>query len=158
MKMVRQLAIIVLVLGTIGIIVGGVFIGEGFAKNSLITRRMATENVSLATDPNNPQILTRVADADSAQKVADKIAADRRTIAPSYQALLGSGKFDPTNPKYVSYAQAMNLENYLYTAVMAFGLVQSVQGSGAYMIITGLSTVLLGIALYRVGSLKTPAL
>jgi hypothetical protein len=156
MKMVRLLAIAVLILGVIGIAVGGIFIGEGFAKNNLITQRMSTENVSLATDPNNPQVLTRVTNAASAQKVADKIAVDRRAISPSYQALLAGGKFDPTNPKNISYAQAMNLENYLYTAVMAFGLVQSVLGSGAYMIVTGLAAILMGIALYRVGSLNAP--
>jgi hypothetical protein len=149
--MVRQLAIIIIILGVIGIAVGGVFIGQGMAKNNLITQRMTTENVSLATDPNNPDVLTRVNSAASAQKVADKIAADRRAIAPSYQALLAGGRFDPTNPKYVSYAQAMNLENYLYTAVMAFGLTQSVMGSGAYMAAVGLAVVLIGVALYRVG-------
>ncbi len=156
MKMVRQLAIIILVLGAIGVVLGGVFIGEGISKNNLITQRMATENVSLATDPNNPQVLTRVTNAASAQKVADKIAADRRSISPSYQALLAGGKFDPTNPKDVSYAQAMNLENYLYTAVMAFGLTQSVLGSGAYMVVVGLAVGLLGIAVYRLAGVKTP--
>jgi hypothetical protein len=154
MKMVRQLAIIILVLGAIGVVLGGVFIGEGFSKNKLITTRMATENVSLATDPNNPQILTRVTNAASAQEVADKIAADRRAIAPTYQALLNGGRFDPTNPTEVSYAQAMNLENYLYMAVMAFGLVQSVLGSGAYMVVTGLAVFLLGLALFRLGGQK----
>jgi anaerobic selenocysteine-containing dehydrogenase len=137
MKMVRQLAIIILVLGAIGVVLGGVFIGEGFSKNKLITTRMATENVSLATDPNNPQILTRVTNAASAQEVADKIAADRRAIAPTYQALLNGGRFD-----------------YLYMAVMAFGLVQSVLGSGAYMVVTGLAVFLLGLALFRLGGQK----
>jgi hypothetical protein len=150
MKLIRPLALVVIVLGVIGIILGGVFVGEGIAKNKLITNRMATENVSLATDPNNPQVLTSVTDAASAQKVADKIAADRRAIAPSYQALLAGGKFDPTNPKFVSYAQAMNLENYLYTAVMAFGLTQSVMGSGVYMAITGLAVLLIGFLVYRI--------
>jgi len=97
-------------------------------------------------------VLTQVTDATSAQKVADKIAADRRAIAPTYQDILAGGRFDPTNPKQLSYAQAMNLENYLYMAVMAFGLVQVVMGSGAYMVVVGLAVFLTGLALYRLGN------
>jgi hypothetical protein len=149
MKMIRQLALIVAVLGVIGVAVGGVFIWQGIAKNDLIVNRMKLEKVSLAVDPNNPKQLTTVTDAASAQKVADKIAADRRAIAPTYQDMLAGGRFDPTNPKEVSYAQAMNLENYLYMAVMAFGLTQSVMGSGAYMVVTGLAVILIGLALFR---------
>jgi hypothetical protein len=66
----------------------------------------------------------------------------------------GTGKFDPTNPTDLTYAQAMNLENYLYMAVAAFGLIQVVMGSGAYMIIVGLAVFLIGLALYRLGGEK----
>ncbi|MGD0794915.1 MAG: hypothetical protein ABR958_04900 [Dehalococcoidales bacterium] len=155
MKMIRQLALIVAVLGVIGVAVGGVFIWQGIAKNNLIVDRMKIEKVSLAVDPKNPKQLTQVTDAASAQKVADKIAADRRAIAPTYQDMLAGGRFDPTNPKEVSYAQAMNLENYLYMAVMAFGLTQSVMGSGAYMVVTGLAVILIGLALFRFGGQKS---
>ena len=112
---------------------------------------MQSENVSLALDPNNPQQLTPVNDAASAQGAADKIAQDRRAIAPTYQALLTGGRFDPTNPKELSYAQAMNLENYLYMAVTAFGLIQVVMASGVFMVITGLALSGTGIALNRLG-------
>jgi hypothetical protein len=150
--MVRKLALIVIILGVVGVALGGVFVWQGFAKNDLIVDRMKVEKVSIALDSNNPDQVTQVTDATSAQKVADKIAADRRAIAPTYQDLLAGGRFDPTNPKELSYAQAMNLENYLYMAVMAFGLTQAVMGSGAYMIVVGLAVVLVGVALYRVGA------
>jgi hypothetical protein len=52
----------------------------------------------------------------------------------------------------LTYAQAMNLENYLYMAVTAFGLTQAVMGSGAYMIVVGLAVLLTGLALYRLGA------
>jgi len=64
--------------------------------------------------------------------------------------LLAGGKYDPTNPKQLTYAQAMNLENYLYLAVVAFGLTQAVMGSGAFMVLTGLALVGTGVVLYRV--------
>jgi hypothetical protein len=149
--MIRKLAILVMLLGVVGVVMGGVFVWQGMAKNNLIVDRMKIEKVSLALDPNNPQKLTPITNSSSAQAAADKIAADRRAIAPTYQDLLGSGHFDPTNPKELSYAQAMNLENYLYMAVTAFGLIQAVTGSGAYMIVVGLAVLLTGLALYRLG-------
>ena len=153
--MIRKLAILVLVLGIIGVVLGGVFVWQGIAKNNLIVDRMKIEKVSLAVDPNNPKELTQITNAAEAQKAADTIASHRRAISPSYQDLLGSGRFDPTNPQHLTYAQAMNLENYLYMAVTAFGLTQAVMGSGAYMIVVGLAVFIIGLALYRLGGAKS---
>jgi hypothetical protein len=153
MKLVRNLAILVAVLGLVALVLGGVFIGEGVAKNNLIVERMRIEKVTLAVDPNNPSVTTQINNASDAQKAADTIAGHRRMIAPSYQELLdqGNGKFDPTNPTDLTYAQAMNLENYLYMAVTAFGLIQVTLGSGVFMVVTGLALGGTGLALYRVG-------
>ena len=150
--MVRKMALIVIILGVVGVILGGVFIWQGVAKNNLIVDRMKVEKVALAVDPNNPGALTQITDSASAQKAADTIAGHRRSIAPSYQELLGGGQFDPSNPEDLIYAQAMNLENYLYMAVLAFGLTQAVMGSGAYMIVVGLAVTVGGLALYRIGA------
>ena len=153
--MVKKLAMVVLVLSVAAIVIGGVFVGEGIAKNNLIVDRMKVEKVTLAVDPNNPTVATQVNNAADAQKVADKIAADRRKIAPTYQDLLAGGKFDPTNPKELSYAQAMNLENYLYMAVTAFGLIDVTMASGAFMVIVGLALGCVGFVLLRVGKTIT---
>jgi hypothetical protein len=155
MAMIHKLALLILILGIIGMALGGVFVWQGIAKNNLITDRMKIEKVTLALDSNNPNNLTPITDSKSAQLAADKIAADRRAIAPTYQDLLGGGKFDPTNAKELSYAQAMNLENYLYLAVTAFGLIQVVLGTGVYMIIVGLAVFLIGLALYRSDDKRT---
>ena len=155
--MIRKMAILVLVLGVVGVVLGGVFVWQGIAKNNLIVDRMKIEKVALAVDPNNPQQLTQITSAADAQKAADTIAGHRRAISPSYQTLLGSGRFDPTNPQHLTYAQAINPENYLYLAVMAFGLTQVVMGSGAYMIVVGLAVLLTGLALYRLGGGKVLA-
>jgi len=151
MKLVRYLAILVVVLGVVAIVLGGVFIGEGIAKNNLIVDRMRVEKVTLALDPDNPSVSTQINNMNDAQKAADTIAGHRRAIAPTYQDLLGGGKFDPTNPKDLTYAQAMNLENYLYMAVTAFGLVQVTTASGVFMVVTGIALGGTGVALYRVG-------
>lgn len=150
MKFTQGLAILVMVLGLVSIVIGGVFLGQGFAKNNLIVERMEIEEVTLALDPDNPDEYTLVTDIDAAQGAADVIAEHRRNIAPTYQALLDGGRYDPTNPAHLSYAQAMNLENYLYLAVAAFGLIQVALASGAFMIVTGLALGGTGWALLRV--------
>jgi hypothetical protein len=149
MKIIRPISIIVIIFGVIGIIIGGVFIGLGFAKNQLLVNRMNVENVTLALDPNQPSVYTGINDSSSAQKAADIIAGHRRSIAPTYQDLLGGKQFEPTNPTQLKYVQAMNLENYLYMAVLAFGLIDVTLASGAFMVITGLALLLLGIMVYR---------
>lgn len=147
----RGLAILVMVLGMAAIVFGAVFIGQGIAKNNLIVERMEIEQVTLALDPDNPNVYTSVTDIGAAQAAADTIAEHRRNIAPTYQDLLGEGRYDPSNPDHLSYAQAMNLENYLYLAVAAFGLVQVALASGAFMIIVGLALGGTGWALLRIG-------
>ena len=149
--MIRKLAILVIVLGLVAIVIGGVFIAQGVAKNNLIVNRMKIEKVTLALDPNNPKELTQIKNATDAQKAADTIASHRRSISPTYQDLLGSGRFDPTNPQHLTYAQAMNLENYLYMAVTAFGLIQVVTASGVFMVITGIAFGGTGLALLQLG-------
>lgn len=145
----RGLAILVIFLGLVGLVLGSVFIGEGIAKNNLIVDRMNIEKVSLALDPNNPGEYTPINNATEAQKAADTIAAHRRAIAPTYQDLLAGGRFDATNPTHLTYAQAMNLENYLYMAVTAFGLIQVTIAAGVFMVVTGLALGGAGLLLYR---------
>jgi hypothetical protein len=145
----KYLAIMVLIISVVAIVLGAVFVFQGFSKSNLIDERMKIEKVTIAVDPSNPQQLTQISTADDAMKAADTIAAHRRSLAPTYQDLLGTGKFDPTNQKHLTYAQAMNLENYLYMAVTAFGLIQVVLAAGVFMIITGIALGLTGLVLLQ---------
>ena len=156
MKLVRILGLLVLAAGVAAVAIGAVFITEGSMKNNLIVDRMNIEKVSLNLDPDNPEVFTPINNADDAQKAADIIASHRRAIAPTYQDLLnqGTGRFDPTNPTDLAYAQAMNLENYLYMAVTAFGLIQVTIANGVFMVIVGLAVGGAGFALYRVSRVK----
>ena len=151
----RILSVLISLIGVLAIVIGVVFVFQGISKNNLITNRMNVEKVALALDPENPNELTAINNSTDAQKAADTIAEHRRSISPSYQDLLGSGRFDPTNPKHLTYAQAMNLENYLYLAVTAFGLVQVVEAAGAFMILVGLGLGLIGLVLYRIPAKQT---
>jgi hypothetical protein len=156
MKLVKYLGIAVMVLGVVAIVIGGVFITEGFMKNNLIVDRMNVEKVSINLDPDHPEVFTPINNAEDAQKAADLIAEHRRSIAPTYQDLLakGNGRFDPTNLTDLTYAQAMNLENYLYMAVTAFGLIQATMANGAFMIIVGLAIALIGLMIFGVSRIK----
>jgi hypothetical protein len=149
MNTVRGLSILIIILGVVAIAIGGVFIGQGFAKNKLIVDRMEIEKVSLALDPESPDVYTEVEDINAAQEAADIIAEHRRGIAPTYQELLAGGRYDATDTQHLTYAQAMNLENYLYLAVAAFGLVQVAMGAGAFMVVTGIALGGTGLALHR---------
>jgi hypothetical protein len=150
MRVNRTLAILITFLGIVAIVIGGVFVYQGISKNNLIVERMKTEKVQLALDPNDPTKLTEITNGQQAQAAADLISSHRRAIAPSYQDLLGEGRFDPTNPKHLTYAQAMNLENYLYLGVVAFGLTQIALGAGVLMLVVGIALILTGLVLYRI--------
>jgi hypothetical protein len=62
---------------------------------------------------------------------------------------MGTGKFDPTNPTHLTYAQALNIENYLYLAVLGFGVISIVLATGGFMIITGISLGIIGLVLIK---------
>ena len=140
---------VIMALGVLAIVIGAVFVFQGFSKNNLIVERMQVEKVSLAIDPNDPNTLTQIQNGAQAQAAADIISSHRRTIAPTYQDLLTGGRFNSNNSTHLTYAQAMNLENYLYLAVTAFGLVQVVLGAGAFMVVTGIALGLTGLVLLR---------
>jgi len=149
MKFNRNLSFIIMFFGLVALVLGGVFIVEGVMKNNLIVNRMKVEKVTLAVNPDTPGVLSEINNAADAQKAADTIASHRRAMAPTYQDLLAGGRFDPTNPLHLSYAQAMNLENYLYMAVTAFGLIQVTMATGLFMVVTGLALGGGGLVLLR---------
>ena len=145
--MIRGVAIAVLILGLVAVVFGAVFIGLGMAKNNQLVGAMQQEQVMLSLKEGAPPTL--IDNMAKAQAAGDLIREHRRGIAPTYQDLLGEGRFDPTNPEQLTYAQAMNMENYLYLAAVGFGLIQSVMASGIFMVITGIALGGTGVVLYR---------
>lgn len=145
--MTRVLSMLVVFAGLVAIVMGAVFIGLGAARDMQLKEAMRTEHVTLGIESGlEGEVIDSLSEA---MKAGDTIREHRRSIAASYQDLLGEGHFDPTNPQHLTYAQAMNLENYLYLAVVAFGLTQSVMASGVFMVITGIALSSTGIVLYR---------
>ena len=149
MKMVRSMAIMVLALGIVAVVFGAVFTGMGVSKDNELKEAMRVEHVTLGIESGlEGEVIDSLGEA---QKAGDAIREHRRGIALNYSDLLGEGHYDPSNPEHLTYAQALNLENYLYLAVVAFGLTQSVTASGVFMIITGIALGGTGVVLYRLG-------
>ena len=147
MNLTRSLVFVVLFVGVVAIVMGAVFIGLGVSKDNQLKEAMRVEHVTLGIES---ELEGEVIDSlPEAQKAGDAIREHRRGIAMSYSDLLGEGRYDPTNPEHLTYAQALNLENYLYLAVVAFGLTQAVTATGVFMVITGIALGGTGAVLYR---------
>lgn len=147
---------LVMALGLVAVIIGGVFIYQALSRQFWMQDAMQKEKVSLSylgvTGANADAI---VSDMDSALLAANTVREHRHSISPSYKELLGSGKYDPTNAKQLTYAQAMNLENYLYMAVLGFGVVLIALGAGIFMIVTGLALGTIGCVIVMLGKNTT---
>jgi hypothetical protein len=145
-----KMGYLVMALGLAAAIIGAIFIYQALSRQYWMQEAMQKEKISLSylgiTGAD-----TIISDMDTALKAADTVREHRHSIAPSYKELLGSGKYDPTNPRQLTYAQAMNLENYLYLAVLGFGVVLIALGAGIFMIITGLALGTIGCAIVMLG-------
>ena len=147
-RIARYLAAIVILIGVIGVVMGAVFIGLGVARNNELKEAMRVEHIALGIE--EPTAKGQVIDSLEEAKAAGNIIREhRREIAATYEDLLGGGRYNPEDPVQLTYAQALNLENYLYLAVVAFGLVQSVTASGVFMVVTGIAFGATGITLLR---------
>jgi hypothetical protein len=137
----------VLLLGAVGVVIGSAFISQGIVKQDLIRTEMQEEKVTYLLSPEEVAKGNVIDTEEEAQMVADKVKEDRHKIAATYNDLLQGGKYDPTNPKHLSYSQAINLENYLYLGVLAYGLTTVVLVSGIFMIVTGIALGGIGVVL-----------
>ncbi len=147
--MIRKLAILILLIGLVSIVIGAVFIGQGIAKNNYLVTAMRQEKITLGIPSDKIAEGEIIDNATEAQIAGDTVREHRHTISPTYGDLLGGKSFDPTNPTQLTYAQALNLENYLYLAVLGFGLTQVVIANGIFMVITGIAFGGTGIVLLR---------
>lgn len=147
--MVKSLAILVIILGIVSIAIGGVFVGQGFAKNDLLVTAMQDEQITLGIEESDLAAGEVIDSASEAQIAGDTVREHRHGIAPTYGDLLEGGRYDPSSMEQLTYAQALNLENYLYLAVLSFGVTQMALGAGAFMIIVGIALGATGIILVR---------
>jgi len=143
---VSILGLVVIIFGIIALAMGIVFVQQGFAQENWLMQTMTQEQITMPDGSG-----TIVNNEATARAAGDLVREHRHLISPTYGDLLGGGNFDPTNPTQLTYAQAMNIENYLYLAVTAFGVFTVVKATGAFMIVMGLALGVTGYALWRLG-------
>ena len=151
MKMIRVIqyvAPVVVSVGVLGVAFGITFVAQALAKDNFMREAMRLEKVTLGLDESALARGELVDSAREAQVSGDTLREHRRGIATTYDELLGEGRYDPTNPTHLSYAQALNMENYLYLAVLGFGVTTVVIVSGVFMIATGVALGGTGVALF----------
>jgi hypothetical protein len=148
-KKVLYLGLVVIIIGVVALAMGIVFIQQGFAQESWLVEAMQTEQIAMPDGSG-----TIVDSSDLAEKAGDLVREHRHGISPTYGELLGGEHFDPTNPTQITYLQAMNIENYLYLAVTAFGVFLVVKAAGAFMILMGIGLGVVGFALWRTAKAK----
>jgi len=143
---VSILGLVVIILGIIALAMGIVFVQQGFDKEAWLVRTMASEQITMPDGSG-----TIVDSSALAEAAGDIVREHRHGIAPTYGDLLGDEHFNPADPAQLTYAQAMNIENYLYLAVTAFGVFLVVKAAGAFMILMGLALGVTGYALWSLG-------
>jgi len=143
---VSILGLVVIIMGIIALGMGVVFVQQGFDKEAWLVRTMASEQITM------PDGSGAIVDSSAlAEAAGDIVREHRHGIAPTYGDLLGDEHFNPADPTQLTYAQAMNIENYLYLAVTAFGVFTVVKAAGAFMIVMGLALGVTGYALWSLG-------
>ena len=135
---VQKLGIVVVLFAVISLAMGVAFIQQGFAKEAFLVEAMNSEQITL-------EGVEGVIDtAQEAQAAGDMVREHRHGISPTYGELLGEEHFNPADPKQLTYAQALNLENYLYLAVASFGVFTVVKVTGIFMIVMSLALGTIG--------------
>ncbi|MBA7633967.1 hypothetical protein ES703_41538 [subsurface metagenome] len=145
----KYLWIMVLALAVVAFALGTVFIVQGVEKSNWMKEAIRLEKVTIGIDESAAAKGDVVDSLNEAQHAGDTIREHRRAIAPTYEDLLAGERFDPTITEHLTYAQAMNLENYLYVAVLGFGVTQMLIGSGVFMLVMGIALGVIGLALRR---------
>lgn len=139
----KLLALVVIVLGIANMALGVTFVTIGETKQSYLSRTMDEEKITLTLSDEQIAAGDYIDTAAEAQAAGDLVREHRHEMG-TYSEVLGGGRFDPTKPEQLTYAQALNLENYLYLAVASFGLTTVAIVAGVGMLLTGIALVIAG--------------
>lgn len=145
----RYLWIMVLCLSVAAFALGVIFIVQGVTKADWMADAMRIEQVTLGLDETAVAEGELVDSAAEAQASGDILREHRRGIALTYNELLGGGRYNASNTEHLTYAQALNMENYVYLAVLGFGVTQMLIGIGVFMLVTAAALGGTGLVLRR---------
>jgi hypothetical protein len=150
----RLLSLIVIILGIFSLGLGIFFVYQGVSKSNYLITNIQAENITLGLTPEQIAAGNVDRSADQLQAASNKIRSDRHNIAGTYDQLLKGGRFDPTNPLELTWAQGLNMENSLNLAILAFGVTQITEGVGAFMVLVAIALWATGIVLWRLSARK----
>ncbi len=143
----RPVVLAVLLIGFVCVAAGAAFIGLGADKYFYLKSTMEQEKITLGINDSQLAKGEVVDTMNEAQIAGDIVRSHRHDIAPTYGDLLGDERYDPTDPQQLLYAQAMNIENYLYLAVASFGITYLTMGIGAAVAAIGVALMALALVL-----------
>jgi hypothetical protein len=143
----RTIGMIVLLLGLVCLVIGGVFIWQGFSVRGQIADGLLDEQITTGIpkegdegyDSNNKYVDT----AAEAQAAHDTILSHMREDPGRY------GDTERDSPERAAYVDGITLRNSLTIAVMGFGISTMALGIGVFMIITGVAFGGTGLVLRR---------
>jgi len=142
------LTIAIIVLAVVVIVAGAVSIGLGHTNATDVADRLKQEKVSLQVFDETAPADAVVTNAVQAREAADILNEHRKGIAPTYSDLLGGKRFDPTNPKQLTYMAGMQLEGQMNLAALAFGLTTVLTFFGAVLIVIGVVLLIIGVDIF----------
>jgi hypothetical protein len=148
----KYLALFILALGIISLAIGGTFIGLSIQKNNYLVNALRTQKVTLGLTKDQVAAGKVVDNAQAALMAAETLNEHLSSIAPTYGDLMASnqtGRFDPSDPRELTYGQGLNLENSLNLAVLSFGVIQQTMATGAALAALGLAIGATGFILFR---------
>lgn len=147
-KWSRLILVGVLVLGLVNVGLGIAFISVGVDRQNYLTSTMEEEKITLGISDSQIAQGEVIDTMKESQIAGDIVRGHRHQIAPTYGDLLGGEKFNPGDPRQLTYAQAMNIENYLYLATASFGITYLSIGAGAALLLVGLALIAVAVLLY----------
>lgn len=109
-RIVHWASIILFVLAAVSLVMGATFIAQGVTKTSELKAMAQREKVNLGTEKGETAKGEIVDSLPELLASGNILREHRQNIAQTYGDLLAGGHFDPTNPKHLTYAQAINLE------------------------------------------------
>ncbi|UCG54249.1 MAG: hypothetical protein JSV32_06570 [Dehalococcoidia bacterium] len=140
MSINKKLATGLLLVGIVSIILGGFFIAQGVSKGNMILDAMASEGITYGGAEGEGVIIDVIDTIPEAQAMAGILKEHRTHNYGNYAQL---SREDPAREQIL---KAMTMENSLNLAQLGHGLSQVVMGTGAFMVLIGLTFGVVGAA------------
>lgn len=148
----RYLATIVMLLGVVGLVIGGAFIGIAVQKNNYLVNQLRSQKVTLGLTAEQIAKGDLVDTPQEAQVAANTLAKHLNSMAATYNDLMAAnpnGRYDPTNAQDLSYTAGLNMENSFNLVVLGFGVIQETEVTGATLAVLGAAILIVGIVLFK---------